>query len=102
LKVSPIFKGPFEVLERIGELAYIIALPPKLSSVHDVFHVSILRKYESDPTHVLDFQVLEIDERITYVEEAVQILGRIEQALRNRTIPLVKILRRYHDSKEAT
>ena len=45
----PRFIGPFEILERIGEVAYRLALPPQLSGVHDVFHVSMLRKYEPDP-----------------------------------------------------
>ena len=54
-KLSPRFIGPFEILERIGEVAYRLALPPQLSRVHDVYHVSMLRKYEPDPSHVLDW-----------------------------------------------
>ena len=53
-KLSPWFIGPFEILERIGEVAYRLALPPQLSGVHDVFHVSMLQQYEPDPSHVLD------------------------------------------------
>ena len=53
-KLSPRFIGPFEILERVGPVAYKLALPPSLSSVHDVFHVSMLRKYIPDPTHVID------------------------------------------------
>ena len=53
-KLSPRFIGPFEVLERVGAVAYRLALPPSLSGVHEVFHVSMLRKYTPDPSHVVD------------------------------------------------
>ncbi|KAA0045470.1 ty3-gypsy retrotransposon protein [Cucumis melo var. makuwa] len=60
-KLSPRFVGPFEILERIGPVAYRLTLPPSFSAVHDVFHVSILRKYVADPTHVVDFEPLQIN-----------------------------------------
>ena len=53
-KLSPRYIGPFEVLKRVGIVAYRLALPPTLSSVHVAFHVSILRKYTPDPTNVVD------------------------------------------------
>ena len=53
-KLSPRFIGPFEILERIGTVAYRLALPPSMSGVHEVFHVSMLRKYIPDPAHVVD------------------------------------------------
>ena len=53
-KLSPRFIGPFELLERVGTIAYRLVLPPSFSSVHEVFHVSILRKYTQNPTHVVD------------------------------------------------
>ena len=53
-KLSPRFIGPFEILERIGVVAYRLALPPNMSGVHEVFHVSMLRKYTPDPSHVVD------------------------------------------------
>ena len=53
-KLSPRFIRPFEVLERVSAIAYRLALPPSLSSVHEVFHVSMLQKYTLDPTHVVD------------------------------------------------
>lgn len=56
-KLSPRFIGPFEILQRIGEVAYRSALPPQLSGIHNVFHVSMLRKYEPDPSHVIDVEV---------------------------------------------
>ena len=53
-KLSPRYIGPFEVLERVGTVAYQLALPSSLSSVHEVFHVTMLRKYTLDPTHIVD------------------------------------------------
>ena len=53
-KLLPRFIGPFEILERIGVVAYWLALPPNMSGVHEVFHVSMLRKYTPDPSHVVD------------------------------------------------
>ena len=53
-KLSHWFIGPFEILERIGTVAYLLALPPNMSGVHEVFHVSMLRKYIPDPAHVVD------------------------------------------------
>ena len=61
-KLSPRFIGPFEILERVGQVAYRLALPPVLSGVHNVFHVSMLRLYISDPSHVIDFKPLRLDE----------------------------------------
>ena len=58
--LSPQFIGPFEILERVGDLACRLALPPNLSSVHNVFHVSMLRKYILDPMQVFSYDSLEI------------------------------------------
>ena len=54
-KLSPRFIGPFKILEKIGTVAYRLALPPSMSGVHEVFHVSMLRKYMPDPSHVVDW-----------------------------------------------
>ncbi|XP_041011422.1 uncharacterized protein LOC121255208 [Juglans microcarpa x Juglans regia] len=59
-KLSPRYVRPFEILDRIGPVAYRIALPPTLSGVHNVFHISMLRKYIPDPTHVIDYEPLQL------------------------------------------
>ncbi|TYK21848.1 ty3-gypsy retrotransposon protein [Cucumis melo var. makuwa] len=82
-KLSPHFVGSFEILERIGPVAYHLALPPSLLAVHDVFHVSILRKYVPDPSHVVDYEPLEIDENLSYTEQPVEVLAREVKMLRN-------------------
>ncbi|KAI5323121.1 hypothetical protein L3X38_032193 [Prunus dulcis] len=88
--------------DEVGPVAYRLALPPDLSRLHDVFHVSMLRKYISDPSHVLEEQPIELQEDLTYVEQPVQILDRKMQVLRSREIPLVKVLWRSHTVEEAT
>ncbi|KAL0551742.1 hypothetical protein IC582_010831 [Cucumis melo] len=101
-KLSPRFVEPFEILERIGPVAYRLALPPSLSAVHNVFHVSMLRKYVADPTNVVDFKPLQIYEDLSYEEQPVEILAREVKMLRNRGISLVKVLWRNHGVEEAT
>ncbi|KAA0047195.1 pol protein [Cucumis melo var. makuwa] len=101
-KPSPRFVGPFEILEWIGPVAYRLALPPSLSTVHDVFHVSMLRKYVPDPSHVVDYEPLEIDENLSYTEQPVEVLAKEVKTLRNKEIPLVKVLWQNHRVEEAT
>ena len=73
-KLSPRFIGPFEILERVGIVAYRLALPPIMSSVYKVFHVSMLRKYTPDPAHVVDWGQIEVDTDGTFKEGPVCIL----------------------------
>ncbi|XP_024177842.1 uncharacterized protein LOC112183735 [Rosa chinensis] len=101
-KLSLRYIGPYEIEERVGLVAYRLALPPQLSRLHDVFHVSMLRKYIADPSHVLPTQPITLREDLSYEEELVQILDRREQVLRSKVIPLVKVLWRNHLIEEAT
>ena len=101
-KLSSRYIGSYRIVERIGEVAYRLELLSDLDCIHDVFHVSMLRKYIPDPSPVLTEKPVEIQENLTYEEEPVQILDRREQVLRNKTIPLVKVLWRSHTVKEAT
>ncbi|XP_058218989.1 uncharacterized protein LOC131329692 [Rhododendron vialii] len=68
-KLSLRYIGLFDIIEKIGEVAYRLAMPPRLSNVHDVFHVSMLRKYEPDPSHVLEWSELELEADASYEEE---------------------------------
>ncbi|XP_052178689.1 uncharacterized protein LOC127792279 [Diospyros lotus] len=101
-KPSPCYVGPFKILEHIGLLAYRLALPPQLANVHNVFHVSMLRKYIPDPQHVIDFHPLELNEDMSYEESPSCILDHKEKVLRNRVIPYVKVLWHRHSPEEAT
>ena len=84
--------GPFEVLQRIGQVAYRLQLPTNLGGMHDVFHVSRLKKYCPDPQHVLSTDEIELQEDLTFEEKPVKILDRNVKALRIKIIPLVKVL----------
>ena len=100
-KLSPIFVGPFEILKRIGKVAYKLALSPTLAGVHYVFHVSMLRKYIADPSHVLNYEPLKIKDNLTYEEVPIQILDRKDQVLCTKTISLVNVLWKNNTVEEA-
>ena len=78
-KLSPRFIGPFEVLERMGTVAYQLTLSPSMSGVHEVFHVSMLRKYTPDPAHVVDWGQIEVDTDGTFEEGPVCIVDSRDQ-----------------------
>ncbi|XP_042962504.1 uncharacterized protein LOC122296778 [Carya illinoinensis] len=84
-KLTPGYIGPFEILERIGVVAYRLILPPQFSAMHDVFHISMLQKYLRNPTHVLDYAPLHVHEDFSYKEALVRILDRKVQVLHNKT-----------------
>ncbi|XP_074278547.1 uncharacterized protein LOC141602134 [Silene latifolia] len=101
-QLSQKFIGPYEILDRVGEVAYRLALPPALDRVHNVFHVSQLRKFVSDPTHVLEPEHVEIDEQMSYVEMPKEILDRKVRQTRNGETALMKVLWTNHNVEEAT
>jgi len=94
--------GPFEITKRVGEVAYRLALPLSLEGVHDVFHVSRLRQYVKDDSHVVDFSELELRPDLSYAEQPVSILDRSKKQLKGRTIPLVLVSWNGHSTGEAT
>ena len=91
-KLAPRYIGPFEVLKRVGTIAYQLALPPSLSGVHKVFQVSMLRKYTPDPTHVVDWGEITVDTYGTFEEGLMRILDSRDKVLRRKTVQLVKVL----------
>ena len=95
-KLSPRYIGPFEILDHVGATAYRLDLPANLSRLHNVFHVSMLKKYLPDPSHVLSSEPIDLREDLSYIEEPVRILDRKYQVLRTKVIPLVKVLWRSH------
>ncbi|GKF60515.1 putative nucleotidyltransferase, ribonuclease H, partial [Tanacetum coccineum] len=101
-KLSSRFIGPFEILDCIGEVSYRLVLPPQLSHVHNVFHVSLLRGYNYHPLHVVSYPLDQIREDLSFVEEPEAILDRQDRVMRNKTIPFVKILWKNHPEREAT
>ena len=101
-KLNPRFIGPYDVIEKVGPVAHRLALPPELENIHNVFHVSMLWRYQSDPSHVVSSEKIELRPDLTYEEEPVEILARELKELRNKRIPLVKVLWRNHKTEEAT
>ena len=101
-KLSPRLIGPYEIIEKVGPLAYRLALPPDLEKIHNVFHVSMLRRYRSDPSHVGSSETIEHIPYLTYEEDTVQILAREVKELRNNKISLVRLQWRNHKTEEAT
>ena len=101
-KLSPRYIGPFEVLDRVGPVAYRLALPPELSGIHPVFHVSMLRKYLYDPSHVIEYQGVHVNDDLSYEENPVAILDSKVKKLRSKEIASVKVLWRNHSQEEAT
>nr|XP_027098921.1 uncharacterized protein LOC113718204 [Coffea arabica] len=101
-KLNSRYVGPYEILDKIGPLAYRLALPPALSRIHNVFHVSQLRKYVSDPSHILEDQPIEVKENLSVEEVPLRIVDRKDQVLRRRIIPYVKVQWTNHTPREAT
>ena len=70
-KLSSGFIGSYEVIEKVSPVAYRLAIPPELENIHNVFHVSMLRRYRSDPSHVVSSKTIELRPDMTYKEEPV-------------------------------
>ncbi|CAN1154462.1 Transposon Ty3-I Gag-Pol polyprotein [Linum perenne] len=101
-KLSPRYIGPYEILERIGPLAYRLALPPSLSRIHNVFHVSMLRAYRSHPEHVIRLEDVQLADDLSYEEVPVRIVDCQEKELRRKKISMVKVVWRNQGTEAAT
>ena len=101
-KPSPRFIGPYEVLERIRPVAYRLALPPELTKLHNVFHVSMLQRYRLDEPHILPVQAVQVQTDFSYEEESKAIMAREVKQLGNKQVPLVKMLWQHHGREEGT
>jgi len=91
-KLTPRFIGPFEIVEKVGAVAYQIALPPSLSKLHDVFHVSQLRKCVYDESHVIQVDELEVRDNLRVETWPVRVEDREVKRLRGKEIALVKVI----------
>ena len=83
-KLSPRFIGPYEVIEKVGPVAYKLTLPLELENIHNVFHVSMLRRFRSDPSHVVSSETVELRPDLTYEEEPVENLAQVVKELRKK------------------
>ncbi|GKF00626.1 hypothetical protein Tco_0027549, partial [Tanacetum coccineum] len=90
-KLAPRFVGPFEIIKRISIVAYRLILPQEPSSVHDTFYVSNLKKCLADPTLHVPLEEIQVDAKLKFVEELVEILEREIKKLKRSRIPIVKV-----------
>ncbi|XP_073024217.1 uncharacterized protein [Primulina eburnea] len=105
-KLNPRYVGTFKILEKVGTLAYRLALPPNMSRIHNVFHISQLRKYVPDPSPILKVAPLLIERNLNkelkYEKVLIRIVDTKDQVLRHRTNPYVKVRWSNHTEREAT
>ena len=101
-KLAPRYIGPFKILERRGEVAYQLELPESLSGVHDVFHVSQLKKCLRVPEEQIPLEELTVKEDLTYEEFLVKILEMAERVTRSRIIKMCKVQSNRYTEDEAT
>jgi hypothetical protein len=101
-KLAPRYIGPFEILETCGPVAYRLQLPAQLAAVHDVFHVSQLRKCIKTHTEIIDSQAIEIESDLSYTEHPIRILDTKERSRRRETVRMFKIQWNHHTEEEAT
>ena len=99
-KLAPRYCGPFEILAKVGQIAYHLALPPNIK-VHNVFHVSILKIYVDDVSHVIDWNVIHVEPEGEFQVGLEPILDRRELLLRNRTIRQVNVQWKHLSPEEA-
>jgi hypothetical protein len=101
-KLAPRYVGPYQILAKHGEVAYQLSLLEGLSAVHDVFHVSQLKKCLRVPEEQLLVEGLEVQEDLTYIEKLVQILETADRVTRRKTIRMCKVRWDHHSEEEAT
>ncbi|KAK4726801.1 hypothetical protein R3W88_031718 [Solanum pinnatisectum] len=101
-KPSPRCIGPFEVLEYVGPVAYRLALPPNLSGVHSIFHVSMLKRYHGDGYYIIKWDTIVLDIDLQYEEEPIAILDRDVCKLRTKEIKSVTVQWKHRPVEEAT
>jgi hypothetical protein len=101
-KLAPRYVGPFKILETFGPVAYRLQLPFQLAAIHNIFHVSQLKKCIKIPTEVINFQTIKIEPDLSYTERPIKILDTKERSTRRETVRMSKIQWNHHTKEEVT
>ena len=91
-KLAPQYMGPYEILRKVRSVAFELALPPNFPPVHLVFHLSLLRHYMYDPSHILEPISIQLNSNFLFEEQPVRIIDRQVKRLKNKDIPTVKVI----------
>ena len=102
IKLSPRYVRPFKVLDQVSALAYRVTLPPRLGKIHGVFHVSSLRKYVYNQSHVVEIEPIQVDKNLTYEEYPIRIVDSMEKVFHRAIVKLIKVQWNNHEEREAT
>ena len=101
-KLAPRYVGPYEIIEECGPVAYRLRLPSRLATIHNVFHISQLRKCIRVPTEIIDQQELLVEPDLSYIEYPLRILDQKERGTRRKLVKIYKIQWSHHTEEEAT
>jgi hypothetical protein len=101
-KLAPRYVGPFKIISRKGEVAYQLELPPQLVDVHNVFHVSQVKKYLRVPEEQLPMEEVDLGGDLTYSERPIKILDSVERVTCSKVIKMCKVQWSHHTEDEAT
>jgi hypothetical protein len=102
-KLAPRYIGPFHIVTRCGQVAYKLELPPQFSHIHDVFHVSQLRKcFKESPHRAVDHEILILHDDLSYKEHPIRILDEAERRTRQKVTKFLKVQCSNHTADEAT
>jgi len=101
-KLAPRYVGPYEIIEICGPVAYRVKLPPQLSTIHDIFHVSQLKKCIRVPTEIVEQEDIQVEPDLSYVEYPIKVLDQKERVTRRKVVKMYKIQWSHHTEEEAT
>nr|GEZ13085.1 putative reverse transcriptase domain-containing protein [Tanacetum cinerariifolium] len=90
-KLSLRYIGPFKILARVDPVAYTLELPGELKGIHNTIHVSTLKKYLADENLIIPLDEIQLDDKLYFIEELVEIVNREVNRLKQSRIPIVKV-----------